>query len=139
MVDYRQRHTAHWLQHFAARGYPTARPLAAGVEGSVYRLGEGVVAKVWSGRPPADLDLTRQVYRDIARHQLSFATPEILDVEEFQGIPVSYERELPGAPLGRDSAFSPQERDLSSRTTNAILTVLRGLSTVNRSGFGGGR
>ena len=54
MVDYRQRHTAHWLQHFAARGYPTARPLAAGVEGSVYRLGEGVVAKVWSGTPLTD-------------------------------------------------------------------------------------
>ncbi|GAA3775958.1 phosphotransferase family protein [Streptomyces chiangmaiensis] len=130
MVNYRQGHTADWLQHFAHRGYGAARPLAAGVEGAVYWLGKGVIAKVWSGRSPTDLDLTRRVYADIAHHQLPFATPEILDVERREGILVTYERELTGAPSRPDSAASPPERGLTSRETDALLTVLRGLSTV---------
>ncbi|MER6947455.1 hypothetical protein ABT294_25825 [Nonomuraea sp. NPDC000554] len=48
MIDYRQKHTADWLQYFA---YRAARPLAAGVKCAVYWLDEGVVAKVHqSGR-----------------------------------------------------------------------------------------
>ncbi|MGW3246651.1 phosphotransferase family protein [Streptomyces sp. NPDC001070] len=130
MVNYRQEHTADWLQHFAHRGYVAARPLAAGVEGAVYWLGEGVIAKVWSGRTPMHLDLTRRVYADIARHQLPFATPEILDVEKREGILVTYERELTGAPPRPDSVVSPPERGLTALETDALLTVLRGLSTV---------
>ncbi|MFE2413274.1 DUF5753 domain-containing protein [Kitasatospora sp. NPDC059408] len=68
-----------WPAYFADRGLPSARRIGAGVEGVVYGLGDGRVAKVWSGRPPAGLALTRQVYADIARHQLPFATPEIFD------------------------------------------------------------
>jgi aminoglycoside phosphotransferase (APT) family kinase protein len=130
MVDYRQEHTAAWIEHFVLRGYRSARPLAAGVEGAVYWLGEGVVAKVWGGRPPADLALTRQVYADIARHPLPFATPEILEIEEHEGVLITYERELTGSPLRRDSAVEPPGRRLTSAETDALLTVLRGLATV---------
>ncbi|MFC4009251.1 phosphotransferase family protein [Nonomuraea purpurea] len=130
MVDYRQRHTADWLQYFAHRGYHAARPLAAGVEGAVYWLGEGVIAKVWDGRPPEDLNLTRQVYADIARHPLPFSTPEILMVEEHEGTVVTYERELTGSPLRPDSAVRPPGRDLTSGETDALLTVLRALATI---------
>ncbi len=130
MADYRQRPSAVWVEHFVRRGYPSARPLAAGVEGMVYRLDEGVVAKVWSGRPPADLGLTRQVYEDIARRRLPFATPEILDVEEHEGVVVSYERELTGAPFRGDSSAEPAGPRLTSEETDALLTVLRGLATV---------
>jgi aminoglycoside phosphotransferase (APT) family kinase protein len=130
MVDYRQGHTAAWIEYFVHRGHPTARPLAAGVEGAVYWLDEGVIAKVWSGRPPADLHLTRRVYADIARHRLPFATPEILDFEEYSGVLITYERELVGSPLRRDSAVEPAGRHLTRDETDALLTVLRGLATV---------
>ncbi len=100
------------------------------MEGVVYALGDGRVAKVWSGRPPAGLELTRQVYADIARHRLPFATPEILDVEEHEGVLVTYERELPGAPARGDSAHEDHERELSAHHMAALLAVLRGLASV---------
>lgn len=130
MADYRQGHTDAWIRHFVHRGYHAARPLAAGVEGAVYWLDEGIVAKVWSGRPPADLHLTRQVYADIARHPLPFATPDVLDTEEHQGVLVTYERELTGSPLRADSAVEPPGRGLTADETDTLVTVLRGLATV---------
>lgn len=133
MAEYLQRHTDDWLAYFAARGHPAPRPLAAGVEGAVYRLGEGLVAKVWSGRPPVGLDLIRQVYADMARHPLPFATPRILAGEERDGVFVTYERELSGAPLRADAGHTPPARDLPARETEALLTVLRGLASVPAS------
>jgi aminoglycoside phosphotransferase (APT) family kinase protein len=130
MVDYRQGHTTAWIEHFVHRGHRSARPLSAGVEGAVYWLDEGIIAKVWSGRRPADLRLTRQVYADIARHPLPFATPEILEIEEHEGVLITYERELVGSPLQPDSAVEPRGRRLASEETDVLLTVLRGLATV---------
>ncbi|MFD5147017.1 phosphotransferase family protein [Streptomyces sp. NPDC058401] len=119
-----------WLAHFAGRGHPAVRRIGAGVEGVVYGLGEGRAAKVWSGRPPAGLALTREVYADIARRRPPFATPEIFDVEDHEGVTVTYERELPGGPLRADSAHEAYERELSARHGDALLTVLRGLASV---------
>ncbi|TQM79226.1 Ser/Thr protein kinase RdoA (MazF antagonist) [Saccharothrix saharensis] len=130
MVEHRRRHTDEWLAHFARRGHRDPRPLAAGVEGAVYRLGEGLVAKVWSGRPRADLGLLHRVCADIARHPLPFATPEVLDTEVHDGVTVTYERELTGSPFRAAPATTAAERDLSAAETAALLTVLRALATV---------
>jgi hypothetical protein len=130
MVEYRQRHADEWLAHFTRRGHRAPRPLGAGVEGAVYRLEEGLVAKVWSGRPPADLDLTRRVYADIARHPLPFATPEIVDTEVHDGVLVTYERELTGSPFRSEPGMASSERGLPATETAALLTVLRALATV---------
>lgn len=130
MAEYLQRHSDDWLAYFAARGHRAAHPLAAGVEGAVYRLGEGLVAKVWSGRPPAGFRMMREVHEDIAAHPLPFATPQILASEERGGVFVTYERELPGAPLRRDAGNMPPARDLPAHETDALLTVLRGLASV---------
>lgn len=130
MVEYRQLHTDEWLTHFAHRGHKTPRALGAGVEGAVYRLDQGLVAKVWTGRPPADLDLTRQVYADIARHPLPFATPEILDTETHNGVLITYERELTGSPFRTEPVTPSSERDLPATETAALLTILRALATV---------
>ncbi|MCD0446802.1 aminoglycoside phosphotransferase family protein [Glycomyces sp. A-F 0318] len=130
MVDHRQQHTAAWVQYFTSRGHPAARPLASGVEGAVYRLEAGTVAKVWSGRPPADFDLKRRVYADIARHRPPFATPEVLEAEEVDGVLVTYERELAGAPLAPDSAHRPPAREVPAEQIDALLAVLRGLAAV---------
>lgn len=122
--------TDRWLAYFAERGHTGVRRIGAGVEGTVYRLGEGRVAKVWSGRPPADFELTRQVYADIARHPLPFSTPQILDVEDHQGVLVTYERELPGVSMRVDSAHADFERGVSTPHSDALLGVLRGLASV---------
>ncbi|MFJ8635500.1 phosphotransferase family protein [Streptomyces sp. NPDC093568] len=119
-----------WLAYFADRGHTGVRRIGAGVEGVVYRLSEGRVAKVWSGRPPADLDLTRQVYADIARHPLPFSTPEILDVEDHEGVLVTYERELPGVSMRVDSAHAAPGPELTTEQRDTLLTVLRGLASV---------
>ncbi|RVX39869.1 phosphotransferase family enzyme [Nonomuraea polychroma] len=117
-----------WPGYFADRGHPGARRIGAGVEGVVYRLGDGQVAKVWTGRPPTEL--TRQVYADIAQHRLPFATPEIFQVHEHEGVVVTYERELPGVPMRGDSAHEDYERTLPVHHRNALLAVLRGLASV---------
>ncbi len=119
-----------WLAYFADRGHTGVHRIGAGVEGVVYRLGEGRAAKVWSGRPPADFGLTCQVYADIAQHSLPFSTPEIFDVEDHEGVLVTYERELPGAPMRVDSAHEVYERELPAQHNNALLAVLRGLASV---------
>ncbi|MFC9504410.1 phosphotransferase family protein [Streptomyces sp. NPDC057002] len=119
-----------WPARFADRGYTRVRRIGAGVEGVVYRLDEGRVAKVWSGRPPAGFELIRQVYEDIARHALPFATPEIFDAEEHEGVLVTYERELPGVSMRADSAHTDYERELPTRYSDGLLAVLRGLASV---------
>ncbi|WP_031102922.1 phosphotransferase family protein [Streptomyces sp. NRRL S-146] len=119
-----------WVRYFAQRGYPHARRLASGMEGTVYRLREGTVAKVWAGRALEDFDLTRRLYADIARHPLPFATPRILDAEECDGVLVTYELELGGSPLRSDGDGRRPARDLPGRETDALLTVLRALASV---------
>ncbi|WP_026931945.1 aminoglycoside phosphotransferase family protein [Glycomyces tenuis] len=130
MVDFRQGHTADWIRYFANRGHPAARPLAAGVEGAVYRLDDDTVAKVWHGRSPGDFEPMRRVYEDIARHRPPFATPRILDVEDVEGVAVTYERALGGTPLAPDSALRSPGRDIAPETIDALLAVLRGLAAV---------
>lgn len=119
-----------WPGYFADRGHPGARRIGAGMEGVVYGLGDGRVAKVWMGRRPSGLELTRQVYVDIARHRLPFATPEIYEVQDHEGVLVTYERVLPGAAMRGDSAHQDYERELPAHETVALLAVLRGLATV---------
>lgn len=119
-----------WLAYFADRGHVGVRRLGAGVEGVVYRLGAGRVAKVWSDRPSAGFELARQVYEDIARYPLPFSTPGIVDVEDHEGVLVTYERELPGVPMLADSAHVDYERDLPIQHSGALISVLRGLSSV---------
>ncbi|MFK0152497.1 phosphotransferase family protein [Streptomyces sp. NPDC090493] len=120
-----------WPLRFADRGHTNVRRIGSGVEGVVYSLGEDRVAKVWNGRPTADVRLTRQVYADIARRPLPFSTPEILDAEEYEGgVLVTYERKLPGVSLRADSAQVDYERELPTQHNDTLLTVLHGLASV---------
>lgn len=130
MVDHRRARTDAWVRYFVRRGHPEARLLASGAEGTVYRLEEGTVAKVWSRRPTGDFALMRRVYADIARRRPPFATPEVLESEEVDGVLVTYERELPGAPLAPDSAHRPPSRGIGPDTVGALLSALRGLAAV---------
>jgi aminoglycoside phosphotransferase (APT) family kinase protein len=123
-----QAHTPRWLRHFASTGYPDVEPLAAGVEGAIYRLGNGTVAKVWGRRREPELAAMQRFYADVAGADLPFATPLIYAVQEVDGVAVTFERELSGEPL--QARLSIQDRDLDPATVDCLTTVLRALATV---------
>jgi hypothetical protein len=127
-VDFRQAHSEKWLSYFARLGYPTARPLAAGVEGAVYRLGEGTVAKVWGRRGVPELLPWQAFYADVAASGLPFATPVILRVDKVDDRAVTIERELPGTPLMR--GVDLDILDIDATVVDAMIVVLQALATV---------
>jgi aminoglycoside phosphotransferase (APT) family kinase protein len=127
-MGFRLAHSPGWLEHFRRAGYPDVQPLGAGVEGAVYRLGNGTVAKVWGRRRTAELLLWQAFYASLAAAGLPFATPVILGVDEVRGSAVTVERELPGRPL--QAWLDTGARRLDGRVTDAILGVLRALATV---------
>jgi aminoglycoside phosphotransferase (APT) family kinase protein len=123
-----QVHTRKWLEYFTRNGYPGVTPLAAGVEGATYRLGDGTVAKVWGRRREAKLVRRQKFYADVARAGLPYATPVILQVEEIDGVAVTFERELPGEPLQKRLAF--QDRELDPATVGCVVEVIQTLAGV---------
>lgn len=128
MPEFWQVHTQEWLESFSRRGYPGVTPLAAGVEGAIYDLGDGTVAKVWGQRREAELTLMQNFYADLASAGLPFATPEILAVEEVGGTAITFERKLPGHPLrvrrnGDDQQVAPG-------AARCVIEVLRSLASV---------
>jgi aminoglycoside phosphotransferase (APT) family kinase protein len=120
-------HTQQWLDHFARAGHDPS-PLAAGVEGAIYDLGRGLVAKVWRDRRPAELARMQRFYGDVAAAGLPFGTPEILAVESAGDTAVTYERKLPGAPLER--RLGPDDDAVNPDAARCVAEVLRALATV---------
>jgi len=129
--DQPQLRTSDWLEHFASAGHPDVTPLAAGAEGSVFRLGNGTVAKVWIRRQVSELIRLQRFYADVAAHPLPFATPEIMRVMRVGDSAVTFERELPGTPLQNRMAFSDSELDPAA--VAAVVGVLRELAGVPAS------
>jgi hypothetical protein len=127
-VTFRHVHSADWLAYFVEAGHPDVRPLAAGVEGAVYELGDGMAAKVWGRRRPDELRLWQAFYADLAAAGLPFATPEILRVEEIRGAAVTVERRLSGTPL--QARVDLQARELEPSVAATMLGILRALATV---------
>jgi aminoglycoside phosphotransferase (APT) family kinase protein len=128
MSGFVQEHTPEWLSYFASHGYPGAAPLAAGVEGAIYLLGDGTVAKVWGQKRAPELTAMQRFYADVARVDLPFATPVILRVEVINGLAVTFERQLPGEPLQKRLARADQYID--EAVVGCVTTVLRALRTV---------
>lgn len=128
MPEFWQVHTQEWLESFRRRGYPGVTPLAAGVEGAIYDLGDGTVAKVWGQRRQAELTLMQRFYGDVAGAGLPFATPEIFAVEDVSGSAVTFERKLPGQPLQARLDADDQQPD--SRAARCVIEVLRSLASV---------
>jgi len=123
-----KRHSAERVGYFVEHGYPTASPLAAGTEGAIYRLGDGMIAKVWDARPVAELAKMQQLYADVERAGLPFATPTIEDIRVVDGVCVTFERELSGTCL-QDVVVDDAER-VTEDEARCIVSVLRGLATV---------
>lgn len=127
-MEFRQLHTGEWLEHFVRAGHPDVEPLAAGVEGAVYRLGDGTVAKVWGRRRRTELLRWQAFYADVAAAGLPFATPVMMRVDDVRGVAVTVERELPGSPL--QARLDTELREVDPAAVDAVLTVLRALATV---------
>lgn len=127
MPDFVLDHTQQWLDHFTGQGHD-AKPLAAGVEGAIYDLGGGLIAKVWRERREAELHRMQSFYADVAAAGLPFTTPEILRVEQVSGTSVTYERKLPGEPL--QARLGVDDREISAAAIRCVTGVLRGLATV---------
>jgi Phosphotransferase enzyme family len=127
MPDFVLDHTQRWLDHFTTQGHDP-RPLAAGVEGAIYDLGDGLIAKVWRERRAAELERMQSFYADVAAAGLPFGTPEILRVEQVGGTSVTYERKLPGEPL--QGRLDVDDREIGAAAVRCVIEVLRGLATV---------
>jgi hypothetical protein len=125
--DFVLTHTQKWLDHFTQQGY-RASPLAAGVEGAIYDLGGDLIAKVWRVRRRGELELMQHFYADVAKAGLPFKTPEILTIEQVDGVSVTYERKLPGRPLQQRLTFS--DRGVEPVAARCVIDVLQALSTV---------
>jgi aminoglycoside phosphotransferase (APT) family kinase protein len=128
MSGFLQVHTPEWLEYFSHHGYLDVKPLAAGVEGAIYLLGDGTVAKVWGRKRRPELLRMQRFYADVARTDLPFATPEILRVEVINDLAVTFEQQLFGEPLQKRLAF--EDRELDEATVDCVIKVLRALSGV---------
>lgn len=120
-------HTQGWIDHFASEGHD-ARALAAGVEGAIYDLGRGVIAKVWRERAAVDLERMQRFYAEVAAAGLPFATPEIIEIRQIHGTSVTYERRLPGEPLQK--GLGVNDRSIGPAAVQCVVDVLRALATV---------
>jgi aminoglycoside phosphotransferase (APT) family kinase protein len=127
MPDFVLGHTQHWIDHFASQGHD-AMPLAAGVEGAIYDLGRGLIAKVWRERGTVELERMQRFYVDVAAAGLPFATPEIIEVRQVDGTSVTYERKLPGGPLQQRLGVNDEE--IGPAAVRCVVDVLRALATV---------
>lgn len=123
------RHDETWTAEFARLGHPDAEPLAAGMEGAVYRLGGGLVAKVWGGRSAAELARLRDFYDGLAGRGLGFRTPRILQIHSTALGHCTVEEELPGRPLAEVRPV-PEGEATGPEVRDAVLDVLAGLASV---------
>ncbi|MCB0906531.1 MAG: hypothetical protein KDB63_05370, partial [Nocardioidaceae bacterium] len=104
--------------------------LGSGMEGTVVDLGDGTVAKVWSGRNMADLLRLREFHDAVHARRPSTATvamPRILDLRDVDGTPVTIELHLAGEPLWRADGTSPQ---LAPGLIDPVLEALAALAEI---------
>jgi Ser/Thr protein kinase RdoA (MazF antagonist) len=81
------------------RRFPGATLLASGMEGRVYRIAPGLVAKAWFRRTARDLLPLQLFYADLRAVGVPLETPEILEIAQAHSWALTIERELPGTPL----------------------------------------
>jgi aminoglycoside phosphotransferase (APT) family kinase protein len=125
--DFVLGHTQDWLDRFSAEGY-RPRPLAAGVEGAIYDLGDDLIAKVWRARRMAELESMQRFYADVAAVGLPFQTPQIQRMDHVGGNAVTYERKLPGVPL--QNQLRDTDQHIGPAATECVVSVLQALATV---------
>lgn len=90
--------------------------IGEGMEGAVYDIADGRVAKVWFSQSPAALTRIKRFYDGLATKPLSFAVPRIHQVGEADGHAVTIEQRLHGTSLS-DAVQAGEVDQVSARTT----------------------
>jgi hypothetical protein len=126
-MDYRQYPSDHWLEYFRRAGNSSVRPIGGGVEGAIYKLRPGVVAKVWAKRKIADLEAYARFYSDLQSHELPFETPLIRKIYLVDGLAVTEETELHGRSL--QDEFE-DDRVISERNAVRFVDILSALREI---------
>lgn len=104
--------------------------LGAGMEGTVVDLGDGTVAKVWSGRRLADVAGLRTFLDAVHEGRPSNSSvdmPRILDLRDVEGTPVTIEQRHSGTPVWRADGSSPQ---LTTRHIAVMVEALAALAAI---------
>ncbi|MFJ4622470.1 phosphotransferase family protein [Streptomyces sp. NPDC088812] len=128
-----QQHDQNWIAAFADMGHPEAEPLAAGMEGAVYRLGDGLVAKVWGQRTERELHQLKAFYDSLAGRGLGFRIPRIQRVHTGELGVCTIEEELHGRPL-EDAAPVPEGSVPGREILDRVLDVLAELASIEEPG-----
>jgi aminoglycoside phosphotransferase (APT) family kinase protein len=104
--------------------------LGSGVEGTVADLGDGTVAKVWSGRALTDLEALRGFYDALYTARptnVAVAMPHILELRDVDGTFITVERRLTGDPVWVADGTSPT---LTSDYIDAMTEALAALAAI---------
>lgn len=117
-----------WSHRLAHLGDGHVERLGSGVEGVVYRLRPGTVAKVWTSKSAAELEPMRRLYADVDAANPPIRTPLIQEVLVLDGAAVTIERELPGAAL--QGRLDTSAEELPSYAVDAVVQCLLTLRTV---------
>jgi hypothetical protein len=104
-----------------------AERLAIGMQGAVYRLGDGRVAKVWFHAEERELRTLGELYGAIDG-QLPYRTPRILDLRRPAQYWVTVEEELPGVPL--HTVAVPYGEPGWERTRDCVVEVVQALAQL---------
>ncbi|MFG1911674.1 phosphotransferase family protein [Kribbella sp. NPDC048928] len=102
-------------------------PLAVGMQGAVYRVGDGTVAKVWFHAEEPELRTLAELYGAIDG-QLPYRTPRILDLRRPGQYWVTVEEELPGVPL--HTVAVPYGEPGWERTRDCVVDVVEALAQL---------
>jgi hypothetical protein len=89
---------AFWQEQLRVLGYSNIEQLAIGMQGVVFRLDGGRVAKIWFHAGEPELRTLGELYRAIDG-RLPYRTPRMLELQRPGPYWVTVEEELPGVPL----------------------------------------
>ncbi len=102
--------------------------LGHGIEGTVVDLGDGTVAKVWSGRTRAELEQLRRFYDAVhGARPPGVAMPRILELREVDDTIITVEARLRGDPVWVADGTSPP---LGADQVDPMIEALAALAAV---------
>lgn len=106
-------------------GKPPRFHIGSGMEGHVFDLGDGSVAKVWFAKTPDEIVPLQAFYETVRGLRLPFDTPLIMEIHDSSDGTVSIERALEGTPLSE--VVFRDEPVLPPFATDAVVSVLTAL------------
>jgi hypothetical protein len=116
-----------YTEQLQTLGYREPDQLAIGMQGAVYRLGAGKVAKIWFHAGERELRTLGELY-DAISGQLPYATPRILELHRPGPYWVTIEEELPGVPL--HTVAAPYGEPGWERARDCVVEVVEALTQV---------